>query len=54
MSCCCDLKFCINSRMNIGEVKEEVGAIGEGSAPAPDIIINSAAKGSSGRGIGQK
>ena len=40
--------------MNIGEVKEEVGTGGEGLAPAPDVIINPAAKGSSGKGIGQK
>ena len=37
--------------MNIGEVKEEVGAIGERVAVAPDVVINPAAKGSCGRDI---
>ena len=39
--------------MNIGEAKEEVGTVGEQLVPAPDVI-SPAAKGSSGRGIGQK
>ena len=40
--------------MNIGEVKEEVGTVGEGLAPAPDVIVNPAVKDLSGKGIGQK
>ena len=40
--------------MNIGEGEDEVGTIGEGVAVAPDVVINPAVKGSSGRGIGQK
>ena len=54
-SYCCGLKFYVNFRVWYDEPKGDEGAMGEGSAlSSSDIVENPAAKGVSGKGIGQR